>query len=47
MPLAQEWAILGIPSLVVLENGQEIGRFVDKNRKTKEEIMNFLSGLGR
>lgn len=44
MPLAQEWAILGIPSLVVLENGQEIGRFVDKNRKTKEEIMNFLSG---
>lgn len=47
MPLAQEWAILGIPSLVVLENGKEIGRFVDKNRKTKEEIMNFLSGLGR
>jgi thioredoxin-like negative regulator of GroEL len=47
MSLAQEWAILGIPSLVVLENGKEIGRFVDKNRKTKEEIMNFLSGLGR
>ncbi|WP_105106878.1 thioredoxin family protein [Streptococcus suis] len=47
MSLAQEWAILGIPSLVVLEKGKEIGRFVDKNRKTKEEIMNFLSGLGR
>ena len=47
MSLAQEWAILGIPSLVVLENVKEIGRFVDKNRKTMEEIMNFLSGLGR
>ncbi|WP_156018464.1 thioredoxin family protein [Streptococcus ruminantium] len=45
MSLAQQWAILGIPSLVVLKNGQEIGRFVDKNRKTKEEIINFLTGL--
>ncbi|MFX3832818.1 thioredoxin family protein, partial [Streptococcus suis] len=46
MPLAQEGAILGIPCLVVLENGKEIGRFFDKNRKTKEEIKNLLYGLG-
>lgn len=45
MELAQSWAILGIPSLVVFEKGQEIGRFVDKNRKTKEEIITFLEGL--
>lgn len=45
MDLAQKWVILGIPSLVVLENGQEIGRFVDKNRKTKEEITSFLEGV--
>ena len=45
MDLAQKWDIFGIPSLVVFENGQEIGRFVDKNRKTKEEINAFLKGL--
>lgn len=45
MDLVQKWDIFGIPSLVVFENGQEIGRFVDKNRKTKEEINAFLKGL--
>lgn len=45
MEVAQEWDIFGIPSFVVVENGQEIGRFVDKNRKTKTEINSFLAGL--
>ena len=45
--LAQIWAILGIPSFVVLENGKEIGRFVDRNRKTKEDVINFLEGLDK
>ena len=45
MALAQKWDIFGIPSFVVLEKGQEIGRFVDKNRKTKTEITSFLAGL--
>lgn len=45
MPLAQKWDIFGIPSFVVIENGQEIGRFVDKNRKTKDQIIEFLEGL--
>ncbi|TCD45603.1 thioredoxin [Streptococcus sp. X16XC17] len=44
-PLAQKWDIFGIPSFVIIENGQEIGRFVDKNRKTKNQIIEFLEGL--
>ncbi|WP_165212189.1 thioredoxin family protein [Streptococcus tangpeifui] len=45
MPLAQKWDIFGIPSLIVVENGQEIGRLVNKLRKTKQEINSFLAGL--
>lgn len=45
MEVAQQWDIFGIPSFVVVENGQEIGRFVDKNRKTKTEINSFLADL--
>ncbi|HHU5023334.1 TPA: thioredoxin family protein, partial [Streptococcus agalactiae] len=29
--LAQQWNIFGIPSFVVVENGQELGRLVNKN----------------
>lgn len=43
--VAQQWDIFGIPSFVVVENGTEIGRFVDKNRKTKTQIIEFLEGL--
>lgn len=45
MPLAQEWGIFGIPSFVVVENGKEIGRLVNKTRKTKAEITDFLNSL--
>ena len=45
MDLAQEWDIFGIPSFVVLHEGKEIGRLVNKARKTKEEINAFLSGV--
>ena len=41
-----EWNIFGIPSFVVIENGQELGRLVNKDRKTKEEISAFLTSLG-
>jgi thiol-disulfide isomerase/thioredoxin len=34
--------IFGIPSFIVFENGEEKGRFVSKDRKTKEEIESFL-----
>ena len=35
--------IFGIPSFVVTQKGQELGRLVNKARKTKEEINAFLA----
>lgn len=43
--LAQQWNIFGIPSFVVVENGQELGRLVNKNCKTKAEITKFLAEI--
>lgn len=37
--------VFGIPSFIALDNGQELGRFVSKNRKTKEEIISFITEL--
>lgn len=41
--VAQKWDIFGIPSFVVIEKGQEVGRLVNKMRKTETEIMHFLA----
>lgn len=43
--LCIELDIYGIPSFLAFENGAEIGRFVSKDRKTREEIEGFLLGL--
>jgi Thioredoxin. len=43
--ICQELDIFGIPSFVVYRDGKEIGRFVSKERKTKEEIESFLDSL--
>ena len=43
--VAQRWNIFGIPSFVVVENGKEIGRLVNKLRKSKAEINSFLANL--
>lgn len=43
--LAAELGIMGIPSFVVYQDGQEIGRFVNKDRKTKEQVERFLTSL--
>lgn len=43
--LCKQLDIYGIPSFVAIENGKEIGRFVSKDRKTKEEIIAFLKAL--
>ena len=45
MDLAKLWDVYGIPSLVVLDKDMEIGRFVNRDRKTKEQINDFLAGL--
>ncbi|OIK08983.1 thiol reductase thioredoxin [Bacillus sp. MUM 116] len=37
--------VFGIPSFIGFENGKELGRFVSKDRKTQEEIENFIKGL--
>ncbi|HJA47135.1 MAG TPA: thioredoxin family protein [Candidatus Limosilactobacillus excrementigallinarum] len=43
--LAADLGIMGIPSFVVYKAGQEVGRFVNKDRKTKEQVEDFLKGL--
>ncbi|MFB6467631.1 thioredoxin family protein [Cytobacillus sp. Hz8] len=43
--LCQQLDIFGIPSFVAFEDGKELGRFVSKDRKTQEEIENFIDGL--
>ncbi|MFD0827250.1 thioredoxin family protein [Neobacillus sp. M.A.Huq-85] len=43
--LCQQLDVFGIPSFIGFENGKELGRFVSKDRKTQEEIENFINGL--
>ena len=40
--LCSELNILGIPSFIAFKKGQELVRFVNKLRKTREEIEQFL-----
>ncbi|MFO1444179.1 thioredoxin family protein [Bacillus sp. Bva_UNVM-123] len=37
--------VFGIPSFIGFQDGQELGRFVSKDRKTQEEIENFIETL--
>lgn len=43
--LCETLDILGIPSLVAYREGQVVGRFVSKLRKTKEEVQSFLDDV--
>jgi thiol-disulfide isomerase/thioredoxin len=43
--LCQQVDVFGIPSFIAYEDGKELGRFVSKDRKTQEEIENFIAGL--
>ncbi|MCL1950612.1 MAG: thioredoxin family protein [Turicibacter sp.] len=43
--LCQDLNIFGIPSFVAYENNLELGRLVNKDRKTQEEIETFIKGL--
>ncbi|RHW40783.1 thioredoxin [Neobacillus notoginsengisoli] len=43
--LCQQLDVYGIPSFIGFENGEELGRFVSKDRKTPEEITGFMTGL--
>jgi thiol-disulfide isomerase/thioredoxin len=43
--LCGDLAVYGIPSFVAFEDGEETGRFVSKDRKTREEIEGFIESL--
>ncbi|MFZ3580103.1 thioredoxin family protein [Virgibacillus sp. DJP39] len=43
--VCQDYDVFGIPSFIAFKNGQEAGRFVSKDRKTKEEIIKFIQGV--
>ncbi|WP_301108695.1 thioredoxin family protein [Sporosarcina sp.] len=43
--LCSQLDIFGIPSFIAYSEGRELGRFVSKNRKTKEEIEEFINSL--
>ena len=40
-----QYDIFGIPSFLAFENGIEVGRFVSKARKSKEEVEAFLNKI--
>ena len=41
--LCVEQNVFGIPSFIAFEDGRELGRFVSKDRKTQEEIEQFIA----
>jgi thiol-disulfide isomerase/thioredoxin len=43
--LCQQLDVFGIPSFIGFDNGKELGRFVSKDRKTQDEIEEFISNL--
>ncbi|BDR60752.1 thioredoxin family protein [Lactobacillus xylocopicola] len=43
--VAKNHDILGIPSFVVYQDGQEVGRLVNKERKTKDQVEDFLRSI--
>lgn len=43
--LCIELDVFGIPSFLAYDKGNEVGRFVSKDRKTQEEIEAFIDGL--
>lgn len=43
--LARHLEIFGIPSFLVFQNGEEIGRYVDKQRKNYIQIKTFLDEI--
>jgi thiol-disulfide isomerase/thioredoxin len=47
MEVAEEHDIFGIPSFLAFQDGKEAGRFVSKDRKTKDEIISFIDGLAK
>ena len=45
LDLCIELKILGIPSFIAYDKGQELGRLVSKLRKTEEEVQSFIDSI--
>lgn len=45
MDSCMELEIFGIPSFVAFKGGKEAGRFVNKDRKTRQQIEDFIESL--
>lgn len=43
--LCIELEIMGIPSFVAYQNGKEVGRYVNKLRKTQQQIQEFIDRI--
>lgn len=43
--LAVEYEVMGIPSFIAFKDSAVIGRFVSKDRKTKEQVNEFIQSL--
>ncbi len=43
--LAEEYDVLGIPSFVILKNNKVVGTFINRLRKTRRQITDFLDSL--
>lgn len=43
--LCDKLGVMGIPSFIVYHDGHEVGRLVNKDRKTKEEVESFLNTI--
>ncbi|PWG00222.1 thioredoxin family protein [Levilactobacillus bambusae] len=40
--LAGELGVMGIPSFIAYDHGNEVGRFVNGDRKTRQEVETFI-----
>jgi len=45
LDLCMENSIYGIPSFLVFKEGQLVGSFVSRFRKTKQEVVQFLNSI--
>lgn len=43
--LARDLNVFGIPSFIAFQDGKELGRFVNKDRKTKQQVEKFIDEL--
>lgn len=43
--IARDLKVMGIPSFVAFDHGKEIGRLVNKLRKTQKEVEEFIDSI--